>query len=309
MAETQTPNFKWIKPDIGGDSTTWGNVLNTIFDNIDSVAWANQNAGTGIGAIQMYGGVTPPPNWMWCNGGVYLDSDVPALAPVLKPGGTGGFPGSDATHTAVPLLWSGRGPVGYDGSGWAMGAAGGESNHTITTSEMPVHSHPGSMDSHNHPGSYQDVHVHYAWQDGHAHGVGNTQAHSHVVVTGNHSHGIATGGHSHGASLMRFIGGSGQPLGVHGGIEANTTYGNTDGAGNLGGNTDTAGNLGGYTDTQALAVGNTDTRQPGTYVDNRQPAVYVAAQQPGVYVGNAGGGAGANNMAPYTVVGFIIRYK
>ena len=50
MAETQTPNYKWIKPDIGGDSTVWGNVLNTTIDAIDSTVWANKQAGLPVGS-------------------------------------------------------------------------------------------------------------------------------------------------------------------------------------------------------------------------------------------------------------------
>ena len=301
MAETQTPNFKWTKPDIGGDATTWGNVLNTTFDAIDAVAWANQQAGTVIGTIQMFAGTVLPPNWLWCNGAVYIDTDVPALAPVLQHA----FPGSDATHTAVPNLWSGRGAIGYDGVNWGMGATGGEYNHTIALSEMPVHSHAASQAAHTHS-VYQDVHVHYVYQDAHAHTVGNTAAHSHVIVTGNHNHPVHTGAHSHGGVVGPQTGG-GNLAGQIGGAQYPSTR--TDTAGDLGGYTDTATNLGGYTDTQALAVGNTDTRQPGVYADNRQPAVHCDTQAPAVSVANAGSGVAANNMQPYTVVGFIIRYQ
>ena len=326
MAETQTPNYKWIKPDLGGDSAVWGNVINATFDAVDSVVFSNQQGISPIGTIVMFGGATAPANWLFCDGSVYLDTNVPALAAVLKGGGLAGYPGSDATHTAVPNL-AGRFPVGM-GTGWGQGAMGGEYNHTLLANEMPVHSHAGSQAAHTHPGSYQDVHVHYTWQDAHAHTVGNTQAHSHNIVTGNHSHGIATGGHGHSIST----GGHSHSVNVPGSFgygiggtfpsplvnQGSTSWGTTgvgdlggsaSGVGNLGGNTDTAGNLGGYTDTQALAVGNTDTRTPNCYTDNRQPAVHIDTQQPAVSIGNAGGGATANNMPPYTAVGFIIRYK
>ena len=67
MAETQTPNFGWIKPDIGGDTSTWGNVLNTTIDAIDAVAFNNQInqgnylplvGGTVTGSLTVNGGVT-----------------------------------------------------------------------------------------------------------------------------------------------------------------------------------------------------------------------------------------------------------
>ncbi len=265
MAETTTPNFKWTKPDIGGDSSTWGNVLNTTFDAIDAVAWATLNAGVPIGTVTMFAGFTPPVNWLWCDGSVYLDTDVPSLVAVLNHA----WPGSDSTHTAVPNLWSGRTPVGYDGGGWAMGASGGEVNHTLSWSEMPTHAHSVSDPTHTH-GAYQN-------------------AHSHTIVTGNHAHGIATGGHAHSGVAVGLSGpGTGAIAGGVGG--GNLIMGNTAAVGNLGGNTDTAGNLGGYTDTQQPGIG-----------------IYGAATSIALY--NAGGGATHNNMQPYTVIGFIIRYQ
>ena len=76
MAETQTPNFKWTKPDIGGDSSNWGNVLNTTIDAIDSVVWANQQAGVPIGSVTMYAGFTRAGQLVWCDGSVSLDTDL-----------------------------------------------------------------------------------------------------------------------------------------------------------------------------------------------------------------------------------------
>ena len=166
MAETQTPNFKWTKPDIGGDATVWGNVLNQTIDAIDAVAWATLNAGVPIGTVTMFAGSAPPVNWMWCDGAVYLDADVPSLVAILNHA----WPGSDSTHTAVPNLWSGRTPVGYDGSGWTMGASGGEVNHTLSYSEMPSHAHGVSDPTHAH-GAYQNAHNHTIVTGGHAHNI------------------------------------------------------------------------------------------------------------------------------------------
>ena len=68
MAETNTPNYKWIKPDIGGDSANWGNVLNATIDAVDSVVWANQQAGLPIGSVAMFAGAAAPVNWLICDG-------------------------------------------------------------------------------------------------------------------------------------------------------------------------------------------------------------------------------------------------
>ena len=262
MAETKTPNFGWTKPDIGGDATVWGNVLNQTIDAVDAVAWATLNAGVPIGTVTMYAGFTPPPNWLWCDGSVYLDTDVPSLVAVLNHA----WPGSDSTHTAVPNLWSGRTPVGYDGAGWTMGASGGEVNHTLSWSEMPSHGHGVSDPTHAH-GAYQN-------------------AHTHGIVTGNHAHAIHTGAHSH-----TYIHTDANHSGIaQGGSLVGAFTDNTSTVGDLGGNTDTAGNLGGYTDTQAPGVG-----------------IYGAGT--GIGIAAAGGGATHNNMQPYTVIGFIIRYQ
>ena len=307
MAETQTPNFKWTKPDIGGDSTTWGNVLNTTFDSIDSVVWNNQQAGVPIGSIVMFGGPTPslPINWLFCNGSVYLDSDIPALAAILKGSSTPGFPGSDATHTAVPNM-NGRFPVGADFATWTRGMTGGEANHTLLMAEMPAHAHTATQGTHTHAAT-MGTHTHPITDVAHSHGV-NQWAHAHAIATQNHAHTISAI-HSHGSEIMRFIGGSGQPLGIVSGGNANVTYGNTDAASP--GNTDLAGPLGGNTDTQTSAI---SLVANGTGLSTTQAASPGAITVPSVSAGaitvtSQGSGATHNNMPPYTCVAFIIRYQ
>ena len=66
MAETVTPHFGWTKPDIGGDASTWGYVLNATIDAIDAVAFSNQTnqgnylplaGGTVTGSLTVNGGI------------------------------------------------------------------------------------------------------------------------------------------------------------------------------------------------------------------------------------------------------------
>jgi microcystin-dependent protein len=305
VAEQQTPNFKWIKPDLGGDASTWGNVLNTAFDSVDSVAYANQQAGVPIGSIVMFGGppASLPINWLFCNGSVYLDSDIPALAAILKGSSTPGYPGSDATHTAVPNM-NGRFPVGADFATWTRGMTGGEANHTLLMAEMPAHAHTATQGTHTHAAT-MGTHAHPITDVAHSHGV-NQWAHSHGVTQTPHAHNV--GAHAHGSSLMRFIGGSGQPLGIGSGGNANVTYGNTD-------------SIGSITDAQNANISGTDTQTSaislvanGTGLSTTQAASPGAITVPSVSAGaitvtSQGSGATHNNMPPYTCVAFIIRYQ
>ncbi|GEM_PF-1382374 len=86
-----------------------------------------------VGSIIMYAGSSAPTNWLICNGSTFSTSTYPALNSVL--GGN-----------TLPNF-SGRFPVGVGNSGTSgstnhsLGSTGGEEKHTLTTSEMPSHTH------------------------------------------------------------------------------------------------------------------------------------------------------------------------
>ena len=44
MASTTTPNYGWVKPQVGGDATTWGGEINNDLDAIDAQVFANATA-------------------------------------------------------------------------------------------------------------------------------------------------------------------------------------------------------------------------------------------------------------------------
>ena len=244
MAETQTPNLHWTKPDLGGDAATWGNVLNTTIDAIDAVVFANQQAGVPVGSLTMWAGptTTPPTNWLICDGRTLDYGATPAYQGLFNVIGRAFNPALTGTQFALPNLTQ-KFPIGAGPN--VLGAVGGTFSYTLATENLPPHNHPASQDAHNHAIT--------------------TGGHTHNIVTGSHAHGITTGSHSHGGVVGPQTGG-GNLAGQIGGAQYPSTR--TDTMGNLGGNTDTAGNLGGYTDNPGNLGGSTDARQPNVYTGN-----------------------------------------
>lgn len=93
-----------------------------------------------IGEVRMFAGNFEPRNWAYCNGQLLPISQNTALFSIL--GTTYG--GDGQTNFALPNL-SGRFPLGAgQGPGLSyrvLGEAGGAESVTLTTSQMPAHTH------------------------------------------------------------------------------------------------------------------------------------------------------------------------
>ena len=88
-----------------------------------------------IGEIRMFGGNFAPAGWMFCNGQLVPISQYPALFNLI-----GTTYGGDGQNTFARPNLAGRIPI-HQGTGFVIGQLAGEENHTLTTNEIPAHSH------------------------------------------------------------------------------------------------------------------------------------------------------------------------
>jgi microcystin-dependent protein len=121
------------------------------------------------GSIMAWASNTAPSNWLICDGSVVLKADWPSLYSAI--GNQYALGGETELEFRLPNL-KGRVAVGRDASQTefdTLGEIGGAKTHTLTTAEMPSHTH--TQDSHNHT---QNSHTHV--QDSHNH---TQNAHNH----------------------------------------------------------------------------------------------------------------------------------
>lgn len=94
------------------------------------------------GEIMWFGGSGLPAGWLYCNGDEVLKASYPALWNAISD--FWGTPQLGADYFVLPD-YRNRSPYGYDvGSSPAhfmFGSYHGAENHTLTTAQMPVHSH------------------------------------------------------------------------------------------------------------------------------------------------------------------------
>lgn len=97
-----------------------------------------------IADIRLFAGTYAPRNWAFCKGQLLQVSEYEALFSIIgnKYGGDG------RSNFALPNL-SGRVPVGMGQSpgtsNWQLAAVGGSDTITLTTANLPIHTHQASV--------------------------------------------------------------------------------------------------------------------------------------------------------------------
>src|SRR5215472_4685674 len=100
-------------------------------------------SGPFVGEIKMFAGNFAPAGWVFCNGALLPIDQNPTLFQLI--GTTYG--GDGQTTFALPNLQS-RVPI-HVGPGFALGQTGGTESVTLTTSQIPAHSHVPTCNSQN----------------------------------------------------------------------------------------------------------------------------------------------------------------
>jgi microcystin-dependent protein len=104
-------------------------------------AGARDNLGVTLpGEMKMFGGASTPTGWAICDGSALSRTTYAALFAAI---GTNHGTGDGSTTFNIPDL-RGRFALGADGS-HALGVSGGAASITISTSNLPSHSHVGSI--------------------------------------------------------------------------------------------------------------------------------------------------------------------
>ena len=188
---TYTTNLNLYKPTVGENG--WGTLVNDNFDKIDSAS-----AVTGV--VQLFAGSTAPNGWLICNGQAVSRTTYAALFAVI---GTTYGAGNGSTTFNVPNLVN-RTVRGSN----SLGKTGGADTVTLSTSNLPAHSHgAGSLTA-----ASNGAHTHTSTQYVSAY----TDVSGHMSTGGNTNSGSWTsssnGAHTHTISGSTASAGSGSAV-------------------------------------------------------------------------------------------------
>jgi len=199
-----TPNFGLYKPNVNDptDEDIWGDYLNTNMDIIDTGLASAIPVGAGLD----FWGTTAPTNYMFAYGQAISRTTYSALFALI---GTTFGAGDGSTTFNLPDK-RGRASFGKDNMGGSsanrltaaatggingstLGATGGEQAHTLTSAEIPAHTHPVTDPGHKHKDGDTPVNSNLRYGVVGGLGSGNVNQQSGTGTTGGYSSTETTG--------------------------------------------------------------------------------------------------------------------
>lgn len=225
------------------------------------------------GAIVLWGAAAVPAGYLECNGQAVSRT---TYAAIFEQYGTTWGIGDGATTFNLPDFRD-RFPVGRSGT-IALAATGGAASVTISTANLPAHSH-GVSD----PG-----HTHIFTGAAHGHTFTGT-SHGHTITDPGHIHGVTDPGHNHGIT----------------GVTANNGTTGPDNTGAADGMSFTA-VTGISINSQTTGATVQNTTAGGT-LSNTTATGTNASTTTGITTTNTGGGTSLSIRNPYAAVIFIIK--
>ena len=258
------------------DQTTYlqvGSKINALVMN-EIVSEINRN--TPVGEVKQYAGETAPNGYLLCQGQAVSRTTYANLFNVI---GTKYGNGDGSTTFNLPDL-RGRVPVGLnttDNDFKTLGTTGGSKTVALTLSQIPAHNHSASTS------------VNSAGAHNHSASSNSTGAHTHTV-----SGSAASGGyHSH---MQVVTAGTGS-------VYSRSDY-NNDGASGAYPQGIQADQAGTHTHTVSGSAASNGAHSHTITVNSAGAHNHSASTS----IGNSGGGAAHNNLQPYIVLNYIIKY-
>ncbi len=247
------------------------------------------NYNTPIGVIHEYAGSEAPTGYLLCQGQEISRTTYADLFQVI---GTTYGSGDGSTTFHIPDM-RGRVVVGLNSSDTdfnALGKQGGSKTHTLSVDEMPSHTHTQNAHKHTASGSSGEAGAH-----GHSASSNSTGAHTHTVS------GTATSGGSHAHNTWKVW----STKYTYGTYDIIMTGAPADGRGNP---TESAG---AHTHTVSGTAASGGSHSHTITVNSSGAHTHTVS----VTVNSAtavnqltGGGLAHNNMQPYLVLNYIIKY-